>query len=116
MDAAELLRRNDPDAALARLLEQVRGDPANAKLRVFLFQLCCVTGDWVRAKTQLDTAVGLDDGALLMGRIYGDALACVDERRKVFAGEATPTIFGDPQPWMAELCEALRLDCGGEHA
>jgi type VI secretion system protein ImpE len=116
MDAAELLRRNDLDAALTRLLDQVRGDPSNAKLRVFLFQLCCVTGDWARAKTQLDVAVGMDGGALLMGRIYGDALACEAERRKIFAGDAVPTIFGDPQPWMAELYEALRLECRGEHA
>jgi type VI secretion system protein ImpE len=116
MDAAELLRRNQLDAALARLLDQIRGDPSNAKLRVFLFQLCCVTGDWARAKTQLDIAVGIDDGALLMGRIYGDALACEAERRNVFAGETAPTIFGDPQPWMAELYEALRLDCRNEHA
>ena len=116
MEAAELLRRNDLDAALAKLLDQVRSDPANEKLRVFLFQLCCVTGDWTRAKTQLDVAASLDDGALLMGRIYGDALACEAERRKVFAGEVAPTIFGNPEPWMAELFEALRLDCRNEHA
>jgi type VI secretion system protein ImpE len=116
MDAAELLRRNQLDAALARLLDQIRSDPSNAKLRVFLFQLCCVTGDWARARTQLDVAVGMDDGAMLMSRIYGDALDCEAERRKVFAGEAAPTIFGDPQPWMAELYEALRLDCRNEHA
>jgi type VI secretion system protein ImpE len=116
MDAAELLRRNDPEGALAALLDQIRGDPANAKLRVFLFQLCCVMGDWARAKTQLDVVTGMDDGAGLMGRIYSDALVCETERRKVFAGEAAPTIFGDPQPWMAELYEALRLDCRGEHA
>lgn len=116
MDAAELLRRNDPDTALAKLLEQIRGDPANPKLRVFLFQLCCVTGDWARARTQLDVLLGMDEGALLMGSIYGGALACEEERRKVFAGEEAPTIFGQPQPWMAELYEALRLDCRGEHA
>ena len=116
MDAAELLRRNDLDAALAKLLDQVRAAPAEAKLRVFLFQLCCVTGDWARAKTQLDVAIGLDAGALLMSRIYGDALGCEGERGRIFAGEAPPTIFGDPQPWMAELYEALRLDRRGEHA
>jgi type VI secretion system protein ImpE len=115
MDAAELLRRNELDAALTQLLDQVRGEPANAKFRVFLFQLACVMGDWTRAKTQLDVAVSLDDGALLMGRIYGGAIACEAERRKIFAGEAVPTIFGDPQPWMAELYEALRLDCRGDH-
>lgn len=115
MDAAELLRRNEVDAALARLLDQVRGEPANAKFRVFLFQLACVTGDWKRAQAQLEVAVGLDDGALLMSQIYGGAITCEAERQKVFAGEAAPTIFGDPQPWMAELYEALRLNCRGDH-
>src|SRR5690242_1669290 len=116
MDAAELLRRNELDAALAKLLDQVRADPADAKYRVFLFQLSCVTGDWTRAAAQLKIAASLDQGALLMGRIYADALACEEERRKIFAGKAAPTIFGRPQSWMAELCEALRLDCNGEHA
>jgi type VI secretion system protein ImpE len=116
MDAAELLRRGDLDAALARLTEQIRADPASAKLRIFLFQLLCVTGAWARAKTQLDVAVGMDPEAMLMSRVYGEALACEEERRKAFAGEAAPTIFGDPQPWMAELYEAIRLDRSGEHA
>lgn len=115
MEATELLRRGDLDAALARLTEQVRGNPADAKLRIFLFQLLCVTGAWERAKTQLDTVLGMDQGALLMARVYGGAVACEAERAKAFAGEAAPTIFGDPQAWMAELYEALRLDAKGEH-
>jgi type VI secretion system protein ImpE len=115
MDAAELLRRGDVDAALARLTEQIRADPASAKLRIFLFQLLCVTGAWARAKTQLDVAVGMDPEAMLMGRVYGEALACEEARRQAFAGEVAPTIFGDPQPWMAELFEAIRLDRRGEH-
>jgi type VI secretion system protein ImpE len=114
MDAAEHLRRNELDASLAKLLDQVRSEPANAKFRVFLFQLACVMGDWTRAKTQLEVAISLDDGALLMGRIYGEAIAAEAERRKVFAGECPPAIFGKPQAWMAELCEALRLDCRGD--
>jgi type VI secretion system protein ImpE len=116
VDAAELLRRGELDAAVARLVEQVRGDPANAKLRIFLFQLSCVTGAWERAKTQLDVALGIDRDALLMARVYSEALSCEEDRRKAFEGEAAPTIFGDPQPWMAELYEAIRLDRRGEHA
>jgi type VI secretion system protein ImpE len=116
IDAAELVRRGEVEPALAKLVAQVRGDPANAKLRVFLFQLLCITGDWVRAKTQLEVALGMDNNVMLMARVYGDALLCEEDRRKAFAGEAAPTIFGDPQPWMAQLYEALRLDSSGEHA
>ncbi len=116
IDAAELVRRGEIEPALAKLVAQVRSDPANAKLRVFLFQLLCVTGDWARAKTQLDVALGMDNNVMLMARVYGDALLCEEDRRKAFVGEAAPTIFGDPQPWMAQLYEALRLDGRGEHA
>ncbi len=116
MDAAELLRRNEPDAALAALLDQIRGDPGNAKLRVFLFQLSCVVGDWTRAKTQLEVAVQMDSAALLMGRIYSDAITGETDRRNVFAGDLTPTILGEPESWMAQLFEALRLNRRGEHA
>src|SRR6267154_609554 len=115
MNAVDLLKRGELDAAVARLLDQVRADPANSKLRVFLFQLSCVTGAWARAKTQLDVALGMDNEVMLMSRVYSGAIDCEEERRKAFEGEAAPTIFGDPQPWMAELFEALRLDRRGEH-
>ena len=50
-DAAESsLRQGDLPAALAQLQEQIRDKPANAKLRIFLFQLLCVRGEWERAR------------------------------------------------------------------
>ena len=115
MNAAELLRSGDVDAALKRLTEQIRADPSNSKLRVFLFQLLCVNGAWARAKTQLDVALSMDKDTMLMSRVYSEAMQCEEERRKAFAGEAAPTIFGAPQPWMAELFEAIRLDRREEH-
>jgi type VI secretion system protein ImpE len=116
MGAADLVRAGDVDGALKALIDEVRRDPADPKRRVFLFQLLCVTGDFARAKTHLDVARGMDSGALLMAQVYGDAIKCEADRRAVFTGQATPTIFGDPEAWMAKLCEALRLDAQGEHA
>ena len=49
----ELLREGTPDAALAALQARVRGEPANPKLRVFLFQLLAIQGDWARARAQI---------------------------------------------------------------
>jgi len=44
--AAELsLRNGDVAAALAQLQDEVRAKPADAALRVFLFQLLCVRGE-----------------------------------------------------------------------
>src|SRR5262245_61714584 len=115
MNAAELLRSNDLDGALEKLSKEVRADPSNAKLRTFMFQLLCILGDWDRAKTQLEVAGGLDADAAVMRSVYSAALAAEQERGRVLAGESPPTIFGQPEPWMAQLYEALRLDQKGEH-
>ncbi len=106
--ASELLRANDLDGALAALQAQVRANPADAKLRIFLFQLLCVTGDWKRAITQLKLCAELDPTALPMAQTYREAIICEVYREKVFAGEKAPLIFGEPQEWLALLIEAIK--------
>lgn len=105
--ARELLRAGEPAAALAALQEQVRKDPANAKLRVFLFQLLCVLGQWERAANQLEVAAELDPIALAMAQMYREALKCERLRAEVFAGRKSPLVFGEPEEWLALLVEAL---------
>jgi type VI secretion system protein ImpE len=116
-DAAEQsLRNGDPAAALAHLQEQVRAKPADPRLRIFLFQLLCVLGQWERALNQLDVASGLDTEALAMAKTYGDAVRCEAIRDDVFAGKKSPMIFGQPDQWLALLIESL-LEAGrGAHA
>jgi type VI secretion system protein ImpE len=114
-DAAEQsLKGGDPAAALAHLQEQVRAKPADARLRIFLFQLLCVTGQWDRALNQLDVASNLDPEALAMARTYGDAVRCEGIRDQVFAGKKSPLIFGEPEQWLALLIESLLVAGGGE--
>jgi type VI secretion system protein ImpE len=115
-DVAERsLKGGDPVAALAQLQEQVRAKPADPKLRVFLFQLLCVLGQWERALNQLDVASGLDPGALAMAQTYGDAVRCEAIRNEVFEGKKSPMIFGQPDQWLALLIESLLVAGRGEH-
>jgi type VI secretion system protein ImpE len=98
------------------LQEQVRAKPADPRLRIFLFQLLCVLGQWERALNQLDVASGLDTEALAMAKTYGDAVRCEAIRDDVFAGKKSPMIFGQPDQWLALLIESL-LEAGrGAHA
>ena len=97
----------DLDAALRDLQEQVRQRPADAKLRIFLFQLLCVLGQWERALTQLNVAADLDAQALGMAQMYRDAVQCEVLRAGVFAGQRSPLIFGEPAEWLALLIESL---------
>ncbi|WP_213302405.1 type VI secretion system accessory protein TagJ [Paraburkholderia sacchari] len=114
MTAEESLRAGDLDACLKQLQDQVRGDPANASYRVFLFQLLAVRGAWERALTQLNVVGDLDAAALPMVQLYRDALQCEALREDVFAGRRAPLIFGEPTAWLALLIEALRLDGAGD--
>ena len=116
MGTEDWLRGGDPSTALSELQEQIRKNPSNARLRVFLFQLLAVEGRWDRALTQLNVAGELDAGNLAMVQTYRDALACEALREQIFAGHRSPLIFGQPASWIALLVEALRLAATGEVA
>ncbi|MHC4119279.1 MAG: type VI secretion system accessory protein TagJ [Planctomycetota bacterium] len=109
MKAEELLRSGQLDEALAALESEIRADPASAKLRVFLFQLLCVLGDWERALTQLNTAAELDAANLLMAQVCRSALNCEALRAQIFAGKRLPLIFGQPDDWVGSLVKANQL-------
>jgi type VI secretion system protein ImpE len=108
------LRQGDLSAALAHLQEQVRDKPADAKLRIFLFQLLCVRGEWERALNQLKVASGLDPAALAMAQMYGEAVRCEAIRTDVFNGKKAPMVFGEPEQWLALLIESLLVAGRGE--
>jgi len=113
--AEQSLKGGDPVAALAHLQEQVRARPADPKLRVFLFQLLCVLGQWERALNQLNVASSLDPEAVAMAQTYGDAVKCEAVRDDVFAGKKSPMIFGQPDQWLALLIESLLVGGRGDH-
>lgn len=106
--ATDLLKAGNLSGALASLQDSVRAHPDDAKLRIFLFQLLCVMGDWKRAVTQLKLCAQLDPAALPMAQTYREAIICEVFREKVFAGEKDAMIFGEPQDWVALLAQGLR--------
>jgi type VI secretion system protein ImpE len=113
-DAEELIAAGDPQGALDLLQRQVREHAADTKLRVFLFQLLCVLGQWQRASTQLEVCGELDAATLPMVNTYREALKCELVREAVFAGKTTPIAFGQPQAWVAWLVEALQAQARGD--
>ncbi len=112
--AEQALKDGDAPRALKLLTEQVRAHPQDAKLRVFLFQLLCVLGQWDRGLNQLNVALELDAGMLPMVQTYREAIQCEALRLQVFAGQKVPTLFGEPETWVALLIEALLREGRGE--
>jgi type VI secretion system protein ImpE len=114
--AQELLAAGDPQGALDLLQRQVRERASDARLRVFLFQLLCVLGQWQRALNQLQVCGEMDAATLPMVNTYREAVQCEMVREAVFAGKTTPIAFGQPQAWVAWLVEALQADARGDLA
>lgn len=114
MTPEELLKAGDPQGALVALQDLVKAKPGDARLRVFLFQLLCILGQWDRAIRQLKICGELDPGALQMAQAYREAIICEVYREKVFAGEKSPLVMGAPQEWLAWLMEAEKLLAKGE--
>ena len=114
--ATDALAQGDLTTALAALQDQIRANPGDGKLRVFLFQLLCVMGDWKRAITQLKLCAELDARAIPMAQAYREGIICEVFREKVFAGEKDPLIFGEPQEWVAMMIEANRALAQGDVA
>ncbi len=116
MSAVEALREGDLNRALGDLQNEVRASPDEPRHRIFLFQLLSVLGQWDRALTQLGVVRDLDAGAAPMARTYQEAIRCEALRRGVFSGERSPMILGEPEPWMAQMIEALRVSKQGDAA
>ena len=104
MTAEESVRAGRLDEALADLQAQVRKQPAEPRLRIFLFQLLSVLGQWDRALTQLKVAADLDASAATMMATYKEVLRCEMLRaRGLRRARRTPLLFGKPAEWMALL-------------
>lgn len=109
MTAENLIREGKPLEALAEVEKAVRKAPTDPKLRIFLFQLLAVLGQWDRAVTQLNVIGDLDASALLMVTVYREVIAAEAVRNSVFAGKKTPMLLGEPEPWLGWLVESTKL-------
>lgn len=110
------LKEGKLDDALTQLQDQVRKNPQIAKLRVFLFQLLTLNGQWDRALNQLNVCGNLDPANLAMVQTYREAIRCELLREKVFNGDTSPLVFGEPAQWIALLIEACKSSAQRRYA
>jgi len=116
MDYKELIKSGDIDNALKELKEEIRKKPGNHELRVFFSQLLFVLGDWDRANKQLQALSKMDKELELFAQLYSQIINCEKLRAAVFAGEKTPVLFGEPEPWVALMIQALSHFSKDEHS
>ena len=116
MDLSEALKGGHLTEALAAAKDAVRKAPSEARHRSVLFQLYCVQGNWEGARTQLKLVGEFDVEATIWTGVCEKLLACEAARQAVFAGQAAPTLFGEPPEWIGGTVEAFRLGLEGNWA
>src|SRR2546429_4007400 len=116
MTAQERLASGQPDEALIELQSEIRARPEDPKLRIFLFQLHCVLGNWPKALIQLQVIAGIDPDTMLLAQIFQPVINCEALRGGVFEGKLTPLLFGEPLDWVGLLLKAAEHIARGEFA
>ena len=116
MTAKELVQQAKLTDALQALTLEVRSAPNDPKLRVFMFQLLAVMGQWERAANQLQVCNDQDPKTLLMAQVCGPALAAENLRAEIFAGKRTPLLLGEPEEWIGWLLQADKHFAEGQYA
>jgi type VI secretion system protein ImpE len=116
MRSAELVHSGQLEDGLKALQAEIREKPEDIRLRIFLFQLDCVLGEFGKALNQLQAMASLNADTMLLAQIFRPVIACELLRREVFADRRTPLILGEPQNWMGLMVQASNLIAGGEFA
>ena len=113
-EAESALKAGDLTAALTAVKNAIRKNPGDADLRFLLFQTVALAGDWEGASSHLVTYNELVSRQSPLPVLFNDVLGGEVQRKLVFSGELQPTIFGEPQEWLAFLVQALAHSVKGE--
>ena len=108
MNVEKHIEAGNLDAALEELQNATLSEPGRADLRLFLFQLLSIMGDWNRALTQLNAAAVLNHDALSLVRRYRELILCEAFRAEVFTGNRDPLLFGESSDWLTTLIRSMQ--------
>lgn len=115
-DPDALLRSGDVNGVRAALVDIVRSRPGDAKARMFLFQLFCVTGEWAKARKQLEALVQVAENAQMLGVTYNQALDAELVRAAVFRGDGEMPVLVGMGGWVDGVAQSITLLAKGDVA
>jgi type VI secretion system protein ImpE len=116
VEAKILFDQGELSAALKQLTQDVRANPTDSHLRIFLFELLCFAGDLDRAEKQLDVVAHQNSEMQIGAIVYKQILQAEKARRAVFSGNQVPEFLAKPPEHATYHLEALKLLREGETA
>lgn len=115
-EAKALFDAGQIDAAIEKLLTEVKANPTDVSLRTFLFELCCFAGQWDRALRQLDVIGNQDANAAISVMAYRGNIEAEREREKLFTEGATPHFLIEPPAYIDLILDAVNSVREGNYA
>jgi type VI secretion system protein ImpE len=112
--ADDLLRGGDIAGARAALVSAVRAQPSDEQARMFLFQLLALSGEWEKARTQVQALAQLSPEAQMLAAAYGQAIEAEGVRKSVFAGGAKAEVLIGADGWASGVSDAIELLAQGK--
>jgi type VI secretion system protein ImpE len=108
VDATQLFKAGNLQAALDAQIQAVKAAPVDHGKRIFLFELAVFSGDLDRAHRQID-ALSYDDPELERSRVtYLTLLDAESARRKLFASGIQPGFLDNPPEHIAYRMDAIK--------
>ncbi len=108
MDAKSFLLAGELDRTIQQLVQTVRVNPADQASRTFLFETQCFSGEFEKARRNLDLLKELDSSNQHGIHIYRDLLLAEEKRTQMFAYGGGPEFFHAPAPYLEMLLAAIK--------
>lgn len=115
-DAKKLLDAGDLSGAINAAIDYVKSKPADIPARIFLFELCCFSGEWERAEKQLEVVGKQNVDSMIGTKIYQQNLKAERDRLNYFSDGQKPETMTASPAYIADMLKANELIRGGDTA
>jgi type VI secretion system protein ImpE len=106
MNAKDLIKAGKLSDARSQLVEDVRSNPANLNSRTLLFQVQAYTGEWEKARRQLEVITTQDANRETGVQVYLNLIQAEIERTEVFEHKRRPAFLPETPAYIDQYYSA----------
>src|SRR5262245_45881284 len=96
MNAKEFLVDGQLQSAIETLTKEVKSHPTDTQRRIFLFELFCFVGNYVRAERQLEVIAQQSLQTEVGVQVYRNIFAAEQARHRLFSDGLQPKFLFEP--------------------
>lgn len=102
MNAKDLIKAGKLSEARTKLVEEVKSSPANLNSRTLLFQVQAYSGEWDKARRQLEVITSQDPNRETGVQVYLNMIQAETERIEVFQHKRSPSFLPETPDYFEQ--------------